>query len=71
MQRVVIYPKEMAFILGKSESHCRELVRTMRVIYKKRRHQSITIKEFCDYMDFPYEDIFQMINPTCKSTVSQ
>ena len=71
MERVVIYPKEMAFILGKSESYCRELVRTMRVVYKKRRHQAITIKEFCNHMDLPYDEIFEMINAGSNRTTSK
>jgi hypothetical protein len=33
----------------------------MKNVYQKKPHQYISIKEFCDYMDFPYEEILDMI----------
>ncbi|WP_188653425.1 hypothetical protein [Yeosuana aromativorans] len=62
MYRYCIYPKEIAIILGKSYTHSCQLVRTIKDAHGKSSHQPITIKEFCDYMDLPYEDIFNMIN---------
>lgn len=62
MYRFCIYPKEIAVILGKSETYSRNLVRTIKDVHSKSPHQPITIKEFCDYMDLPYEDIFKSIN---------
>lgn len=62
MYRFCIYPKEIAIILGKSETYSRNLVRTIKDVHCKSSYQPITIKEFCDYMDLPFEDIFNMIN---------
>ena len=62
MYRYCIYPKEIATILGKSETYSRNLLRTIKAAYNKTSYQAITIKEFCDYMDLPYEEVFLMIN---------
>tara|TARA_R110000868_G_scaffold145208_1_gene365347 strand:+ start:2324 stop:2545 length:222 start_codon:yes stop_codon:yes gene_type:complete len=66
MYRYCIYPKEISVILGKSMTYSRNLVRTIKDAYQKSPHQLITIKEFCDYMDLPYADIFNMINHPLK-----
>jgi len=62
MYRYCIYPKEITIILGKSYTHSCQLVRTIKAAYGKSSYQPITIKEFCEYMDLPYEEIFNMIN---------
>lgn len=62
MNRLCIYPKEVAIITGKSISSARELIRLIKDANEKQKHQLVTIKEFCDYEGFPYEDVFNMIN---------
>lgn len=52
----------MAIITGKSISSSRELIRQIKDVHGKRKHQLVTIKEFCDYVGFEYEEVFQMIN---------
>lgn len=52
----------MAIITGKSISSSRELIRLIKDAHGKRKHQLVTIKEFCDYVGFEYEEVFQMIN---------
>lgn len=70
MYRFCIYPKEIAVILGKSETYSRNLVRTIKDAHGKSSHQPITIREFCDFMDLPYEDILRMINGFNKQVAS-
>jgi len=62
MNRLCIYPKEVAIIKGKSISYSRDLIRRIKDAYGKRKHQPVTIKEFCDYEGLPYEEVFNMIN---------
>ncbi|WP_338359647.1 hypothetical protein [Yeosuana marina] len=62
MYRYCIYPKEIAIILGKSYTHSCQLVRTIKDAYGITSKRSISIKEFCEYMDLPHDDIFNMIN---------
>lgn len=62
MYRYCIYPKEISIIIGKSYTHSCQLVRTIKDAYGKSSHQPVTIKEFCDHMNLPFEDIFNDIN---------
>ena len=62
MNRYCIYPKEISILLGKSNSYSCNLVRTIRDVYTITSRRPITIKEFCDYMDLPYDEVFAMIN---------
>ena len=62
MKQLSIYPKEVSVILGKSVITARRLIRTIKDVHKKEKHQAVTIREFCDYMDMPYEDVFNMVN---------
>lgn len=62
MKRLCIYPDEVAIITGKSISSARELIRRIKDVNGKRKHQPVTIKEFCDYEGIPYDEVFNMIN---------
>lgn len=62
MKQITIYPKEVASILGKSLTTAQTLVRTIKDAYAKEKHQSLTIREFCEYKGLPYEDVFNMVN---------
>ncbi|MGM5470791.1 hypothetical protein ACS386_10995 [Flavobacteriaceae bacterium LMO-SS05] len=62
MNRLCIYPNEVAIITGKSISSSRELIRRIKDVHVKRKHQLVTIKEFCDYEGLPYDEVFNMIN---------
>lgn len=69
MKRLCINSAEIAIILGKSQSNAQKLVRIIKDVHKKKSHQPITIREFCEYMDLPYQDVFDMIN-SVKPSVS-
>ncbi|MGV8813810.1 MAG: hypothetical protein ACOH2D_06830 [Gelidibacter sp.] len=62
MKQICIYPKEAAIILGKSQTHAQTLLRTMKDVYNKKKHQAVTIREFCEYMALPFDDVFNMVN---------
>ena len=62
MNRLCIYPNEVAIITGKSMSSSRALIRQIKDVFKKKKHQLVTIKEFCDYEGLPYDEVFNMIN---------
>ncbi|MGZ0017161.1 hypothetical protein [Yeosuana sp. AK3] len=62
MKRYIIYPQEIAFILGKSYSYSCKLARTIKDARDIQVKRDLTIQEFCDYMDLPFPDIFTMIN---------
>ncbi|WP_299385014.1 hypothetical protein [uncultured Lacinutrix sp.] len=67
LNKLCINTNEASAILGKSQSSARTLMRTIKDVNNKQRHHEVTIKEFCDYTDIPYDDVFNMINPSSKS----
>ena len=62
MKQLCIHAKEIAIIKGQSIDTARKLLRTLKDVYGKQPHQSITIREFCDYEDLPFDVVFNMIN---------
>lgn len=52
MQRIVIYPKDIMIITGRSERYSRNLLKQIKSSYSKLKHQPLTIDEFCQYMGF-------------------
>ena len=46
--RMCIYAKEISFITGRSERYAREVIRDIRLLHGKDKHQVITIAEACD-----------------------
>lgn len=60
-QRLVIYPKDIVLITGKSERYCRYLIKHIKAHYGKESHQSLTIREFCEYMGLEYDEVAPII----------
>ena len=57
MKRVIIYPKDIMVITGKSESYSRDLLKKIKAHLKKEEHQYISVQEFCTYMGLNIEEI--------------
>lgn len=55
MKRVVIYPKDIMIITGKSERYSRYLIQRIKKYLKKEDHQVVSISEFCSYMGLDQE----------------
>lgn len=51
--RVVIYPKDIQLITGKSERYGRMLLSKIRRANRKDEHQFITIQEFAAFTGIP------------------
>jgi hypothetical protein len=50
MKRVVIYPKDIMIITGKSGRYARYLIQRIKKHLNKEQHQVVSISEFCAYM---------------------
>ena len=50
--RLVIYPIDIMKITGKSESNARKVIKSIKTLLKKEKHQKVTIAEYCDYYGF-------------------
>ncbi len=57
MKRVVIYPKDIMIITGKSERYSRCLIQRIKKHLGKEEHQVVTISEFCAFMGLDQLDI--------------
>ncbi len=60
-KRVIIYPKDIQLLTGKSERYARKLVAQVKKYYNKESHQPLSIKEFCQYMGLEFEEVKQVI----------
>jgi ribosomal silencing factor RsfS len=56
-KRIVIYPKDIMLVTGKSDRHSRYLHKRIRQQLKKEEHQSLTVREFCNYMGIALDDV--------------
>ncbi len=60
-QRVVIYPKDISRITGKSERYGGVLLQKIRQHLSKDEHQFVTLEEFAQYSGLPLELIKSFI----------
>jgi len=56
----------VAVIMGYSEGHSRRILRQIKKDLDKDLKSKLSISEFCDYMNLPYEDVSKSLNPTSK-----
>lgn len=49
VNRIIIYPKDIQRITGKSERYGRSLLKRIKGHFKKDDHQFVTVDEFCTY----------------------
>jgi hypothetical protein len=57
MKRVVIYPKDIMIITGKSERYSRYLIQRIKKHLNKEDHQLVSITEFCVYMGLERDEV--------------
>ena len=50
LSKIIIYPKDVAIITGKSYRASWQLLKKIHAYYKKEKHQVVTVQEFCEYM---------------------
>jgi len=57
MNRLIIYPKDIQILTGRSERYGRKLLAEIKEHLLKHRRQLITIKEFCNYTGLKEDDV--------------
>lgn len=62
LKRIIIYPKDIQRITGKSERYGRMLLQKIRTRLQKEQHQFVTIDEFSDYSGIGVEEIEDFID---------
>ncbi len=59
--KVVIYPKDVANITGKSYRSSWVLLNKIKAHYQKEKHQFVSVQELCDYLGLSVEEIASYI----------
>lgn len=62
LKRIIIYPKDVQRITGKSERYGRQLIRKIKDEQKKEEHQLITTHEFAQFTGIDQDLIDQFID---------
>jgi hypothetical protein len=62
LKRIIIYPKDIQRITGKSERYGRLMIQRIKQDLKKDDHQLVTIQEFSNYSGIDPELIAEFID---------
>jgi len=61
MKRVIIYPKDVMLITGKSERYSRDLLKKIKSHLKKEEYQFVSIQELCEYLGVSFDEVFKAL----------
>jgi hypothetical protein len=64
--RMVIYPKDIQLITGKSQRGAQFILQCIRVSLKKSKHQFITITEFCQFAGIEEQKVYEFLDPRTR-----
>lgn len=59
--RIVMYPKDVQRITGKSERYGRSLLKRIKDHLDKEAHQFVSVEEFCAYTGLKFEQVNQCL----------
>jgi hypothetical protein len=62
-KRMIIYPKDVARITGKSVRHARTLLSRIKKTLDKSRYHPVTVVEFAKFMNMSPEEVYASIDP--------
>ena len=62
LKRVIIYPKDIQRITGRSERYGRKMIQDIKSHLKKDDHQLVTIQEFSEFTGIAPELVDQFID---------
>lgn len=55
--RIIIYSRDVEWYFGTSNRNARRLISMVQDAYGRRPSGLVTMKEFCEYHDFDYDDM--------------
>lgn len=61
MTRVCITSNDIQILTGKSERQCRNILKDIKVFYKKEKHQMVTVDELASYLGIDKELISRVV----------
>jgi hypothetical protein len=57
LKRICIIPNDIALMRGISIRHARNVLNDTKLIFKKEKHQCLTVKEYSQHTGFSVEEI--------------
>lgn len=60
--RIIIYPKDVQRITGKSDRYGRMLLKKIRQQSLKKPHQFVSVDEFCQFTGLELEKVTRFLN---------
>ena len=60
-KRIIIYPKDIQLITGKSYRQSARLLQKIRNDLNKLENEFVSIEEFCQYTSLKYEQVMTLI----------
>ena len=60
--RIIIYPKDVQRITGKSDRYGRLLLNKIRQQFSKEPHQFVSVEEFCQFTGLAPEQVTRFLN---------
>lgn len=66
MSRLIITAKDVQVVLGVSSGHASRILRVIKRINNKEKHQKITITEFSRYMGFEVKEVLLVLQEFYK-----
>jgi len=61
VDRIIIYPKDIQRITGRSERYGRLLIKRIKDHLQKGDHQFVSVEEFCVYTGLKYEQVTELL----------
>jgi len=62
MKRIIIYPKDIMIVTGKSERHSRDLLKKIKFHLNKKEYQYVSVQELSDYLGLKKEEVLATIS---------
>ena len=61
MERLVIHPKDIQIVTGRTERYGRKVINKIKATLKKQPHQLVTIQEYCSYAGLSENHVKQIL----------
>ena len=62
MDRLVIHPKDIQIVTGRTDRYGRKLISRIKTSLNKQPHQLVTIEEFCNYTGLELQEVKRQIH---------
>lgn len=60
-KRIVIYPKDIAMMTGRTERTARRILAQVRKAFGKKPRDFVTVNEFCLFAGFEEREVLEML----------